>query len=554
MLDTLYIENIAVIEKTAIEFEKGFNIMTGETGAGKSIVIDSINCVIGGRASKDLIRTGCQKGVVSGEFSQVPKECEEMLNEYGFSCDEELIITREILSSGRSTCRINGMPAPLSVLKAISPFLINIHGQHESYELMSDSRHLGYLDSMGDYQELLKQYKEEFDKYKEYKRILEENVTDEAQRMRETDILTYQVEELRNAQLRIGEFDELTAEKIKLSNSEKIRDALADSKMMLDGRDFKGACELADEASSQLSAVSGYMPEAEKLSSRLTDVYYELRSISEDIEALIDDADIDPYRLNEIEERLDLLYRLRRKYGESEEEMIAFLEKSEERLFQLENFENTRKEAQKNYDIALENVTKTAEKLTEKRIAAGKIFKEEVEKELAFLNMKGVRIEVSVEKVPLNDKGWDKVEFLISSNPGEPPKPVSKIASGGELSRMMLAIKTVLSKNDITGTLIFDEVDTGISGSASQKVGMKLKQVSKNRQVICVTHQPQIAALADIHFLIKKSTDGERTYTEVTKLDEENRIKSLAALIGGAEVGGTALEHAKKLIEEGKNL
>ena len=432
--------------------------------------------------------------------------------------------------------------------------MINIHGQHESYELMSDSRHLGYLDSMGDYQELLKQYKEEFDKYKEYKRILEENVTDEAQRMRETDILTYQVEELRNAQLRIGEFDELTAEKIKLSNSEKIRDALADSKMMLDGRDFKGACELADEASSQLSAVSGYMPEAEKLSSRLTDVYYELRSISEDIEALIDDADIDPYRLNEIEERLDLLYRLRRKYGESEEEMIAFLEKSEERLFQLENFENTRKEAQKNYDIPIEKITKTEEKLTEKRIATGKIFKEEVEKELAFLNMKGVRIEVSVEKVPLNDKGWDKVEFLISSNPGEPPKPVSKIASGGELSRMMLAIKTVLSKNDITGTLIFDEVDTGISGSASQKVGMKLKQVSKNRQVICVTHQPQIAALADIHFLIKKSTDGERTYTEVTKLDEENRIKSLAALIGGAEVGGTALEHAKKLIEEGKNL
>ena len=279
-----------------------------------------------------------------------------------------------------------------------------------------------------------------------------------------------------------------------------------------------------------------------------------MRSISEDIEALIDDADIDPYRLNEIEERLDLLYRLRRKYGESEEEMIAFLEKSEERLFQLENFENTRKEAQKNYDIALEKVTKTAEKLTEKRIATGKIFKEEVEKELAFLNMKGVRIEVSVEKVPPNDKGWDKVEFLISSNPGEPPKPVSKIASGGELSRMMLAIKTVLSKNDITGTLIFDEIDTGISGSASQKVGMKLKQVSKNRQVICVTHQPQIAALADIHFLIKKSTDGERTYTEVTKLDEENRIKSLAALIGGAEVGGTALEHAKKLIEEGKNL
>lgn len=554
MLDTLYIENIAVIEKTAIEFEKGFNIMTGETGAGKSIVIDSINCVIGGRASKDLIRTGCQKGVVSGEFSEIPQECKALLEEYGFGCDEGLIISREIHSNGRSSCRINGMPAPLAVLKSISPFLINIHGQHESYELMSDSRHLSYIDSMGDYSDLLKQYKNEFEKYKEYRRILEENVTDEAQRMREMDILTYQVEELRNAQLRAGEFDELTAEKIRLSNGEKIRSALAESKMLLDGRDFKGACELADEASSQLSVVSGYMPEAEKLSSRLTDAYYELRSISEDIETLIDEADIDPYRLNEIEERLDLLYRLKRKYGESEEEMLEFLEKSEERLFQLENYENTRKQAQNDYDKALEKVTEIAKALTEKRIATGKIFKEEVEKELAFLNMKGVRIEVSVEKVSLNENGEDKVELLISSNPGEPPKPVSKIASGGELSRMMLAIKTVLSKNDITGTLIFDEVDTGISGSASQKVGMKLKQVSKDRQVICVTHQPQIAALADVHFLIKKSTDGERTYTEVTKLDEENRIKSLAALIGGAEVGSTALEHAKKLIEDGKKL
>lgn len=554
MLDTLYIENIAVIEKTAIEFEKGFNIMTGETGAGKSIVIDSINCVIGGRASKDLIRTGCQKGVVSAEFSEIPNECKTLLEEYGFRSDEGLIISREIHSSGRSTCRINGMPAPLSALKSISPFLINIHGQHESYELMSDSRHLSYIDSMGDYGDLLKQYRLEFEKYKEYKRILEENVTDEAQRMREMDILTYQVEELRNAQLRVGEFEELTAEKIRLSNGEKIRSALAESKLMLDGRDFKGACELTDESSSQLSAVSGYMPEAEKLASRLTDAYYELRSISEDIEALIDEADIDPYRLNEIEERLDLLYRLKRKYGESEEEMIDFLEKSEERLFQLENYENTRKQAQNDYDKALEKVTKIAKSLTEKRIATGKIFKEEVERELAFLNMKGVKIEVSVEKVPLNEKGEDKVEFLISSNPGEPPKPVSKIASGGELSRMMLAIKTVLSKNDITGTLIFDEVDTGISGSASQKVGMKLKQVSRDRQVICVTHQPQIAALADVHFLIKKSTDGERTYTKVTKLDEENRIKSLAALIGGAEVGSTALEHAKKLIEDGKKL
>lgn len=554
MLDTLYIENIAVIEKTAIEFEKGFNIMTGETGAGKSIVIDSINCVAGGRTSKDLIRTGCQKGVVSGEFSDVPQECSEILEDFGFECGEGLIISREIHSNGRSSCRINGMPAPLSVLKSISPFLININGQHESYELMSDSRHLTYLDSMGGYDILLKQYREEFDKYKEYKRILEENVSDESQRMREMDILTYQVEELRNAQLKAGEFDELTAEKIRLSNSEKIRSALAEAKMTLDGRDFRGACELADEASSQLSAVGGYMPEAEKLASRLTDAYYELRSISEDIESLIDEADIDPYRLNEIEERLDLLYRLKRKYGESEEEMLEFLEKAEERLFQLENYENTRQQAKHDYDTALEKVTALAENLTKKRFEAGRIFKEEVEKELAFLNMKGVRIEVSIETVPFNEKGCDKVEFLISSNPGEPPKPVSKIASGGELSRMMLAIKTVLSKNDITGTLIFDEIDTGISGSASQKVGMKLKQVSEDRQVICITHQPQIAALADVHFLIKKSTDGERTYTEVIKLDEENRVKSLAALIGGVEVGGTALEHAKKLIEEGKNL
>ncbi len=556
MLDTLYIENIAVIEKTTICFENGFNIMTGETGAGKSIVIDSINCVMGGRTSKDLIRTGCQKAVVTAEFSQIPQECYKVLSDFGLSYEEEdsLIMSREIHSTGRSSCRINGVPVPLNVLKAISPILINIHGQHESYELISDSRHLGYLDSMGSYQDVLQQYKDEYAKYKNYKKILEENATDEAQRIREADILSYQVEELRNAQLKVGECDELTAEKLKLSNGEKIRSALANTKMLLDGRDFKGACELADDASSALSSVSSYMPQAEKLAARLTDSYYELRSISEDIEALIDEADIDPYRLNEIEERLDLLYKLKRKYGDSEEEMLEFLDKSEKRLFQLENYENTLKQAQKDYDSALEKVSKLAKILTDKRIETGKIFKEEVERELAFLNMKGVKIEVSVEKSSLTEKGWDKVEFLISSNPGEPPKPVSKIASGGELSRMMLAIKTVLSKNDITGTLIFDEVDTGISGSASQKVGMKLKQVSENKQVICITHQPQIAALADVHFLIKKSTDGERTYTKVDKLDDESRIQSLAALIGGAEVGTTALKHAKKLIEDGKSL
>ena len=556
MLDTLYIENIAVIEKTTICFENGFNIMTGETGAGKSIVIDSINCVMGGRTSKDLIRTGCQKAVVTAEFSQIPQECYKVLSDFGLSYEEEdsLIMSREIHSTGRSSCRINGVPVPLNVLKAISPILINIHGQHESYELISDSRHLGYLDSMGSYQDVLQQYKDEYAKYKNYKKILEENATDEAQRIREADILSYQVEELRNAQLKVGECDELTAEKLKLSNGEKIRSALANTKMLLDGRDFKGACELADDASSALSSVSSYMPQAEKLAARLTDSYYELRSISEDIEALIDEADIDPYRLNEIEERLDLLYKLKRKYGDSEEEMLEFLDKSEKRLFQLENYENTLKQAQKDYDSALEKVSKLAKILKDKRIETGKIFKEEVERELAFLNMKGVKIEVSVEKSSLTEKGWDKVEFLISSNPGEPPKPVSKIASGGELSRMMLAIKTVLSKNDITGTLIFDEVDTGISGSASQKVGMKLKQVSENKQVICITHQPQIAALADVHFLIKKSTDGERTYTKVDKLDDESRIQSLAALIGGAEVGTTALKHAKKLIEDGKSL
>lgn len=556
MLDTLYIENIAVIEKTTICFEDGFNIMTGETGAGKSIVIDSINCVMGGRTSKDLIRTGCQKAVVTAEFSQIPQECYKVLSDFGLSCEENdgLIISREIHTTGRSSCRVNGVPVPLNVLKAISPILINIHGQHESYELISDSRHLGYLDSMGSYQDILQQYKVEYAKYKNYKKILEENATDEAQRIREADILSYQVEELRNAQLKIGECDELTAEKLKLSNGEKIRSALENTKMFLDGRDFKGACELADDASSALSSVCGYMPQAEKLTARLTDSYYELRSISEDIEVLIDEADIDPYRLNEIEERLDLLYKLKRKYGDSEEEMLQFLDKSEKRLFQLENYENTLKQAQKDYDSALKKVSELAKILTDKRIETGKVFKDEVEKELAFLNMKGVKIEVSVEKSFLNEKGWDKVEFLISSNPGEPPKPVSKIASGGELSRMMLAIKTVLSKNDITGTLIFDEVDTGISGSASQKVGMKLKQVSKNKQVICITHQPQIAALADVHFLIKKSTDGERTYTKVDKLDNESRIQSLAALIGGTEIGTTALKHAKKLIEDGKNL
>lgn len=547
MLSTLYIENIAVIEKTNIDFTKGLNVLTGETGAGKSIIIDSINAVTGHRTSKDIIRTGSDSAFVSANFTNISKEIKEKVIDLGFQVDDDtLILSRELSLNGRNTCRINDRPTTVSTLKEIGIELINIHGQHESLELMSPESHINYIDNFAELSSVIDDYNVSFKELKKLNKLLKENGGDESQRLYEIDLLTFQVDEINNASLTVGEEEELQNEKKLLQNSEKIRQYLDKSKSILSGYNGGNACEMVDEASTNLIKASNFLEEAEDVSNRLSDLSYALQDISAEISDLIDELEFNPSRLEEIEIRLDEIYKLKRKYGNSIEEILEYGEKAQKKLTKLLNYDKDMAEAKEQYEKLYDITLEKAENLTSLRKRAGKEFSHRVEEEMKFLDMPNVRITVSIEQSPLYSKGKDKVEILISANPGETPKPVSKIASGGELSRMMLAIKTVLSESDTIDTLIFDEVDTGISGKASRKVGLKLKEVSKNRQVICVTHQVQIASLADNHNLIRKNVKGDRTFTDVITLDYNGRIEELARIMGGIEI----TENTKKLAEE----
>lgn len=551
MLSNLYIENIAVIEKTNIDFSEGFNVLTGETGAGKSIVIDSINAVLGQRTPKNIVRNGSESAFVSATFTDVSKFAEKKAESLGFSTEDGMIILqREMNISGRNTCRINSRPATVSALKELSSYLVNIHGQSDNAELMSPSLHLHYIDALAQNKKQLSDYRETYYEYVKVKEELENLNDDEEKRLNEIELLRYQIEELENAELKIGESESLNAEKTLLLNSDKITKSLIKSKSILDGDDdIDGVINMTDDAFSSLSIASRYQESLSDLSDRLANALYELKDITDLINDAISDIDSDPYRLEEIEERLDLIYRLSKKYGNTEEEMLSYLESAQNKLNELLDFDTNKEKLKENYEKLYNLALKKAQKLSSIRHDVATEFASSVQKEMAFLEMPNVRLKVAFSETELSKSGVDKVEFLISVNLGEDPKPVTKIASGGELSRMMLAIKTVLASHDIVETMIFDEIDTGISGSAAQKVGMKLKEVSKDRQVMCVTHQAQIAALADCHFLINKEFVNEKTYTEVIKLDMEGRVKELARIIDGVNITQTALDHAKKLIE-----
>ncbi|MBQ8861059.1 MAG: DNA repair protein RecN [Ruminococcus sp.] len=551
MLSNLYIENIAVIEKTNIDFSEGFNVLTGETGAGKSIVIDSINAVLGQRTPKNIVRNGSESAFVSATFTDVSKFAEKKAESLGFSTEDGMIILqREMNISGRNTCRINSRPATVSALKELSSYLVNIHGQSDNAELMSPSLHLHYIDALAQNKKQLSDYRETYYEYVKVKEELENLNDDEEKRLNEIELLRYQIEELENAELKIGESESLNAEKTLLLNSDKITKSLIKSKSILDGDDdIDGVINMTDDAFSSLSIASRYQESLSDLSDRLANALYELKDITDLINDAISDIDSDPYRLEEIEERLDLIYRLSKKYGNTEEEMLSYLESAQNKLNELLDFDTNKEKLKENYEKLYNLALKKAQKLSSIRHNVAIEFASSVQKEMAFLEMPNVRLKVAFSETELSKSGVDKVEFLISVNLGEDPKPVTKIASGGELSRMMLAIKTVLASHDIVETMIFDEIDTGISGSAAQKVGMKLKEVSKDRQVMCVTHQAQIAALADCHFLINKEFVNEKTYTEVIKLDMEGRVKELARIIDGVNITQTALDHAKKLIE-----
>ena len=556
MLSNLYIENIAVIEKTSIDFKKGLNVMTGETGAGKSIVIDSINAVLGNRTSKELIRTGASSAFVSAEFTNLSEKALAVIDEAGFELEDgELLIQREISTTGKNKCRINGRPATVSTLKEIGVQLINIHGQHESYELMSPELHISYIDKLAGLESEIEAYQEVYKKYKKLSAELKKATVDESERERKIDLLKYQIDELEDADLRDGEYEELNEQKAVLQNSEKIIEAIMSSRALMNGdEESSGVLENLQEINSQLSDISEYMSEVEPINSRIESAIYELEDCLSELTGLTDLVDTDGGSLDSIEERLDLIYTLGKKYGSTIKEMLDFLDKAKKELNALVMYDENREALIKECDKAYKEAEKLAKALSEKRRATSSEFADKVCEEMAFLDMPNVKLVVVQEKCELNSLGCDNIEFLISTNPGEPPKPISKIASGGELSRMMLAVKNVLSDKDDIDTLIFDEVDTGISGSAAQKVGLKLREVSKSRQVLCVTHLAQIAAMGNSHFKISKSVRDEKTYTKVEELDHEGRKQELARIIGGTEMTKASLDYAEEMLRAGENI
>ncbi len=551
MLAQLFINNIAVIEKASIELDAGFTVLTGETGAGKSIIIDAIHAVLGERTSKELVRSGTDTASVSALFIGLGEEVLQKLDQLSVPREEDgsLLIQRDIRLEGRSLCKLNGAPATVSMLRELGPLLISIHGQHESYELLSPEVHMTYIDSFGGLEDLLSGYQNSYRALRKLQQRLESFHTDEGEKARRMDLLRYQIDELEAAGIRPGEREELTRQRDLIRNSEKIAASLELVRNLLAGdENTDGVLSGVSQAASELEKAAAYLPEAEEPAQKLRDAGYLL----EDVDSVLQDlgTDFDPAALEAIEDRLDLLYRLGLKYGDSEEIMLDFLEACKKELHGIEFSDKEREELENQYEAEKKRAISLAKELSEKRKKAAGAFVEMVKKELAFLNMPNVEFLTETERVPLYSMGCDKLQFLVSANKGEPPKPMSKIASGGELSRIMLAIKTVLSGKDKVDTLIFDEVDTGISGAAANKVGQKLKEVSKNRQVLCITHLAQIAALADNHLRISKHVDGGRTFTDVESLDLEGRKQELARIIGGEDVTELQLKMAEEMLQK----
>ncbi len=548
MLKTLEIENIAVIEKTTVDFSSGLNVLTGETGAGKSIVVDAIHAVLGERTSRELVRHGAENAYVSAYFEDISDNVKNVLNQLGFEAEEDnsLLITRKISVSGKSSCRVNGKNATVSMLKTIGAALVNIHGQHDSQELLNPDCQYKYIDMLFDDDTALMEYKASFKELIAVRRKLKTLTGDETDKERMLELLDYQIKELEDADVQIGEREKLSSRRDLINRSEAIAAAMNKTLSAINGDDeISGLQSVLNDCCNSLSAFD----ETKDISEIFADVNDRIETAKDGIEKLFSVIDYDPGELEQIEERLDLLYRFSNKYGSSEEEMLDFLAKAKEQRDSIVYSDKELEQLNADYDRLFEQTVDLAQKLSDKRKTTAKQFEKSVKAELAFLDMPKLEFVVDFKKGNLSSTGFDKVEFLISTNPGEPPKSLVKIASGGELSRIMLAIKNILSYNDTIGTLIFDEIDTGVSGRASQKIGLKLKAVSKNTQVICVTHSAQIASNADEHFLIQKDIDGDRTFTKVTPLDFEGRKKELARIMGGLEITDTLLRSAEELLK-----
>ena len=549
MLSSLQIENVAVIQKAEVHFKPGLNVLTGETGAGKSILIDSINAILGNRTSKDLVRTGASKAVIRAAFEQVPDAVLNSLEKAGYERSDALMLSREITAEGKSTCRINGMPATASVLRELCGGLININGQHDSVGLLNPARHLGILD---DYAQNDAEFQEYYVLYKELVRIkreLDAMITDEAEKQRKIDLLSYQVQEIEDAGLTAGEEQTLESRRKILANASAIRDKIAQSYALLSGDDeSSGAVDLLGEASHAIDTAAQLDDALAAASSQLLDLYYNAKDVAADLIGRLDSYDTNDAELDEIEQRLDLIYKLKRKYGDTVEDVIEFGQNAREELERIqssqERHDHLQAEKRRLYTLAREK----AEALTQTRLNAFEALNKRISGTLDFLNMPGVRMTLRYTRGPLASHGQDSIEFYISTNPGEAPKPLAKIASGGELSRITLAIKNAMADKDAVPTVIYDEIDSGVSGKAAGRIGEVLRQSAQGHQILCITHTAQIAALADCHLLIQKNVANDRTYTEIHPLDEEGRVEALARLISGDHVTDISRANAREML------
>ena len=549
MLSSLQIENVAVIQKAEVHFKPGLNVLTGETGAGKSILIDSINAILGNRTSKDLVRTGASKAVIRAAFEQVPDAVLNSLEKAGYERSDALMLSREITAEGKSTCRINGMPATASVLRELCGGLININGQHDSVGLLNPARHLGILD---DYAQNDAEFQEYYVLYRELvciKRELDAMITDEAEKQRKIDLLSYQVQEIEDAGLTAGEEQILESRRKILANASAIRDKIAQSYALLSGDDeSSGAVDLLGEASHAIDTAAQLDDALAAASSQLLDLYYNAKDVAADLIGRLDSYDTNDAELDEIEQRLDLIYKLKRKYGDTVEDVIEFGQNAREELERIqssqERHDHLQAEKRRLYALAREK----AEALTQTRLNAFEALNKRISGTLDFLNMPGVRMTLRHTRGPLASHGQDSIEFYISTNPGEAPKPLAKIASGGELSRITLAIKNAMADKDAVPTVIYDEIDSGVSGKAAGRIGEVLRQSAQGHQILCITHTAQIAALADCHLLIQKNVANDRTYTEIHPLDEEGRVEALARLISGDHVTDISRANAREML------
>lgn len=551
MLSQLYIENIAVIRQATIDFQKGFHVFTGETGAGKTILISAINAVLGGRTFKEIIRTGESRARVSALFTGIPASLAEKIGELGYPLEDgQLLVQREIDLTGKGQCRLDGRPATAAMLREVCSLLIDIHGQHDNQELLSAEKHLGFLDSFGAYRKELEDYAKAYAQRMACADRLEKLQMDESYKLQRMDILQFQLKEIGDARLTDGEEEQLTEQQKRIKNAERITESLGTIYTLLngDGEELRGVLEALEEISTELDTAAKYLPDFTQYGDKLNDAYYMLEELGSTVRDTLEDADFDPRQLDTIESRLDTIYRLKKKYGGSIAEILAYYDKISEEYNTLELSDEMVEKLRGELERAEQDLRQAAKALTARRLETAGEFVKRVEAELAYLDMGGVRFSISRKEKAFGPNGADEMEFLICTNAGEEARPLAKIASGGELARIMLAIKNVLAEKDDIGTIIFDEVDTGVSGRAAQKIGQKLAEVARHRQVICVTHLAPVAACAAHHYRIYKTVEEGRTFTRVEELDHEERVRELARIMVGDHITESALQSAGEML------